>query len=130
MPRYIVTRMKKDPKVPARYQRAGWMAFDTRHQQHGQVQPTKALAQADANHLNARATHPIPQDGQERANLYTQCWSDRDSHVGSFLYNPKTGKQPSPTCPTLVELFAWCRANGWQQETPGSLTSAYTKVQP
>jgi len=49
--RYIVTRVKKDRAVPTRYQRAGWMAFDTKHQQHGQVWPTKADAVADATRL-------------------------------------------------------------------------------
>jgi hypothetical protein len=50
--RYIVTRMKKDRTVPLRYQRSGWMAFDTRHQRHGQVWPSKAEATADADRLN------------------------------------------------------------------------------
>lgn len=52
--RYIVTRMVKDRRVPKRYQRAGWKAFDTRHIDHGQVWPTKAEAQADADWLNRR----------------------------------------------------------------------------
>lgn len=51
-PRYIVTRVKKDPKVPKRYQQSGWMAFDTKHVQHGQVWPKKSQAQSDADYLN------------------------------------------------------------------------------
>lgn len=50
--RYIVTRLKKDRTVPARYQRRGWQAFDTSHRSHGQVWPTKAEAQADADRMN------------------------------------------------------------------------------
>lgn len=58
-PRYLVTRMVKDPRVAPRYQRSGYMAFDTRHTRHGQVWPTKAEAEADAERLN-RATELIP----------------------------------------------------------------------
>lgn len=51
--RYLVTRMKKDPAAPLRYRRAGWMAFDTLHKQHGQVWPTWRQAVHDAARLNA-----------------------------------------------------------------------------
>jgi len=50
--RYVVTRMKGDPKVPVRYRRSGWMAFDTLHKRHGIVWPTKAEAEAEANVLS------------------------------------------------------------------------------
>jgi len=54
-PRYVVTRMKKDPTVPPRYQHGGWIAFDTQHQQHGQVWRVKADAIADACRLTLAA---------------------------------------------------------------------------
>ena len=50
--RYVVTRMKGDPKVPARYRQSGWMAFDTLHKRHGSVWPTRAEAEAEANVLS------------------------------------------------------------------------------
>ena len=50
-PRYFVTRVKKDPAVPERYRRAGWMAFDTLHKAHGQVWPTRREATEDARRL-------------------------------------------------------------------------------
>jgi len=55
-PRYIVTRMVKDRAVPKRYQRSGWMAFDTLHKQQGQVWPHRDEAQRDADRLNGRIT--------------------------------------------------------------------------
>ena len=58
------------------------------------------------------------------ARLYIQCWSDRDGRVGSFLFEPSTGIQPSPTCADLVELFAWCRQHGWTND--GTLNGEYS----
>jgi hypothetical protein len=29
IPRYIPTRVSKDPRAPKHYQRAGWLVFDT-----------------------------------------------------------------------------------------------------
>ena len=52
--RYVVTRMKRDRSTPPRYQHHGWMAFDRYHRQHGQVWPTKAEAQTDADRLTRR----------------------------------------------------------------------------
>ena len=49
--RYTITRMAGDPSAPPRYRRSGWMAFDTQHQQHGQVWPTKAEAACEAERL-------------------------------------------------------------------------------
>lgn len=66
-----------------------------------------------------------------RARWYQQCWSDRDSKVGSFLFDPRTGQQYSPTFADSVEFLTWTRANGWRQEQPGVLTSEYVQeVQP
>jgi hypothetical protein len=53
--RYNEEQMKSDPRVPRRYQRSGWMAFDTLHQQHGPVQPTKAEALKDVRRLEGLA---------------------------------------------------------------------------
>lgn len=46
--RYKVVKMKKDKSAPIRYQRAGWMPFDTMHERHGQIWPTKAEAKTEA----------------------------------------------------------------------------------
>ena len=46
--RYIVVRMVKDTKVPHRYQRSGWKAFDTLHKTHGQVWSSKREAEIEA----------------------------------------------------------------------------------
>ena len=51
-PRYLLTRMKADPAVAKRYRRSGWMAFDTKHQRHGQVWPTRKEAADDVTRLN------------------------------------------------------------------------------
>jgi len=50
--RYIVTRMKKDKRVEQRYQREGWMAFDTLHVKHGIIWPTRDDAKLDTRILN------------------------------------------------------------------------------
>ena len=49
--RWVVTRMKRERSVPKRYQRSGYMAFDTQHHQHGQVWPTRIEAKQDALRL-------------------------------------------------------------------------------
>lgn len=55
-PRFIVTRVIRDPRVPARYQRSGWICFDTKHPtaQNIGVWPTRAQAQAEADRSNRR----------------------------------------------------------------------------
>jgi hypothetical protein len=50
--RYTVARIVKDRSVPPRYRQSGWMVFDTKHQRHGQVWPTKAEAEQDAARMN------------------------------------------------------------------------------
>jgi ABC-type taurine transport system substrate-binding protein len=51
-PRYILARVKADPSVAKRYQRSGWLAFDTYHKQHGQVWLTRRAAADDVARLN------------------------------------------------------------------------------
>lgn len=55
-PRFIVSRVLRDRRAPARYQRSGWVCFDTAHPtaQNLGVWPTRAEAQAEADRCNAR----------------------------------------------------------------------------
>lgn len=53
-PRYILTKVKADKDVAKRYQRNGWMAFDTRYREHGQVWSTRVNAGNDVTRLNRR----------------------------------------------------------------------------
>ena len=62
----------------------------------------------------------------KHAKWYQQCLSARDGQMGSFLYEPETGVQHSPTFADSVEFLQWCRQNGWA--SPGTLDGYYTKV--
>lgn len=61
------------------------------------------------------------------ARLATQCRYD-DNTMGNFLYldNVWTGPRVSPCFPSLIDLFDWCRAEGWK-EVPGTYASEYSK---
>lgn len=51
-----------------------------------------------------------------QAKLCIQCVDQHSKEIGSFL--SKTGTEHfsiSPVFSSLVELFAWCKENGWQQ---------------
>ena len=60
-----------------------------------------------------------------RAKWYQQCLRVKDGQTGSFLYEPETGIQHSPTFSDSVKFLQWCKRNGWK--SPGTLDGYYTK---
>ena len=68
------------------------------------------------------------------AKVCIQCTDYWTQTVGTFLAEPVLGdhKSISPVFPSLIGLYAWCKANGWE-EMPYSSdfpTGRYSQVTP
>jgi hypothetical protein len=58
-----------------------------------------------------------------------QC-TTRDGKTGSYLFDPEVGQQEafSPVFACLVELYTWCRLNGWKHQPDGTAWGRYVHV--
>ena len=63
---------------------------------------------------------PESLDRTAPAHVATQCRYP-DGRTGSFLFqgDVKNPSRVGPYCVDLVELFSWCRANGWMKQGAG-----------